>query len=69
MQGDRYESICILLHAAIQTDQHPLLKMVIFSPVCNSAFFFSFLKNQNLYLGLELDQHVCSYASMIFVIP
>ena len=31
VQGDKYESIWILLHADIQLDQHHLIKM-LFSP-------------------------------------
>ena len=31
MQGDRYGSICSLLHADIQSDQHHLLKMLSFT--------------------------------------
>jgi hypothetical protein len=30
VQGDKYGSICILLHAGIQSDQHHLLKMLSF---------------------------------------
>jgi hypothetical protein len=37
VQGDRYGSICILLHADIQFDQYLLLKMLSF--LCISNFF------------------------------
>lgn len=37
MQGDKYYSICILLHAAIQYDY--FLKMLSFFPVCFSGLF------------------------------
>ena len=33
VQGDKYGSICILLHADIQLDQHQLFKMLSFSIV------------------------------------
>jgi len=36
VQGDKYESMCILLHAHIQFDQHHLLKML-------SVFYCVFL--------------------------
>ena len=41
--GDECMSICILLHAAIQFNQHYFWKMLSFLPVCTSGFF---IKNQ-----------------------
>jgi hypothetical protein len=39
VRGDEYETICILLHADIQLDQHYLLKMPFLFPLCISGFF------------------------------
>jgi hypothetical protein len=39
VQGDKYRSIWILLHADIQFD-HPLVEDAAFSPVHISGFFF-----------------------------
>ena len=43
VQGDKYGSICILLHADIQLDQHHLLKMLSFFHYMVLTFF---VKNQ-----------------------
>ena len=43
VQNDRRGSVCVLLHAAIQSDQCHLLK-VFFSPQC--VFLASLSKNQ-----------------------
>ena len=44
VQGDRYGSICILLHADIQLDWHQLLKDAFFFPLCVISVFF--IRNQ-----------------------
>ena len=44
VRGDEYETICILLHADIQLDQHYLLKMFSFFPLYGYAFL---VKNQD----------------------
>jgi hypothetical protein len=43
IQGDRYGTICILLHTDIQLDQNHLLKMLSFFPLCIFGFL---VKNQ-----------------------
>jgi len=43
VQGDKHGSICILLHVALQLNQHHLLKMLSFFPFDG---FGSFVKNQ-----------------------
>ena len=43
VQGDKYGSICILLHADFQSDQHHLVKMLSFFPLYDFGFF---VKNQ-----------------------
>jgi hypothetical protein len=42
VQGHKFGSIWILLHAAIQLNQHCLLKMLSFSPIVYFWFFFFF---------------------------
>jgi hypothetical protein len=39
VQSDKYDSICILLHAYHQLDQHHLLKMLSFFPLYGFHFF------------------------------
>ena len=64
VQGDRYESICILLLADIQLDQHHLLKMLFISIV---QFWLLCQKSNvhrcvGLFQGLwfySIDQPVC----------
>jgi hypothetical protein len=41
MLGDRYGSVCILLHADIHLDHHHLLNMLFF------GYVFLFFLNQN----------------------
>jgi hypothetical protein len=38
VQGNKYGSVCILLNAGIQLDQHYLLKMLSFFPALISGF-------------------------------
>ena len=62
VQGDKYGSICILLHADILLDQHYLLKMVSFLLYQNSGVH----KCVDLCLGLQfdsIDQPVCFYVN------
>jgi hypothetical protein len=67
VQGDRCGSICILLHAGIQLDQHCLLKMLSFFPLygfCLLCQKSSFLRCVGLFLGLQFDstdQTACFY--------
>ena len=60
-KGDKYRSICILLQADIQFDQHYLLKMLFYFLPSNFGYF---VKNNcvDLFLGLQfnsIDQSVC----------
>jgi hypothetical protein len=43
LQGDKYESICILLHKDIQLDQPYFLKILPVFPLCGFGYF---VKNQ-----------------------
>jgi uncharacterized membrane protein YwaF len=44
VQGDKYGSICILLHADMQLDQHHLLKMLSFFLFFHCTVLASLLK-------------------------
>jgi hypothetical protein len=64
-KGDKYRSICILLQADIQFDQHYLLKMLFYFLPSNFGYF---VKNNcvDLFLGLQfnsIDQSVCFYVN------
>jgi len=39
VQGDKYKSICILLHVDIKLDQYYLLKMLTFYHLYSFGFF------------------------------
>jgi len=71
VRGDGYGSICILLHAEIQLDQHHRLKMLFF-PLYVFGFFVknpSVHRCVDLLLGLcdFIHQPVCSYAVFITI--
>ena len=69
VQGDRYGSICILLHADIQLDQHHLLKMFSLFH-CMSWFLCQIQVCVCLFLGLcfdSIDQPVCFYTKTMQV--
>ena len=71
VQGDRYGSIFILLHADIQLDQHHLLKMLSF---IRCIFLASLAescvhRHLDLLLGLQfdsIDKPVCFYANIMW---
>ena len=62
VQGDKYGSICILLHVVIQLDQHHLFKM-LFSPLYN--FCFS-VKNQ-VFIGVRIYVWVFDLIPLVHV--
>ena len=72
-QGDKYRSICILLHVDIQLDQHPLLK--ILPLIFHIVWFWLLCQNPRvhrwvcLFLILQfnlIDQcHACFYTTQL----
>jgi hypothetical protein len=69
-QGDKYRSICTLLHAEIQLDQHYLLKMLtlFYCIVLASLAKIKCSKVYRLFLGLQFDstdQLVCFYFNIL----
>ena len=70
VQGDRY-SICILLYADIQLEQHHLVENIFLFPSYISSFFIkksSVHSCVNLCMGLRfnsIDWHVCFYGNFI----
>ena len=52
MQGDKYRSVFILLHTAIQFDQPYFVEDAVFSPVCNFCFSVKNQVSVELCLGL-----------------
>jgi len=59
---EKYASICILLHADIQFDQHHLLKIFSFFP---NAYFW--LLYQNVFIGVWIYDWVFSWIPLINV--
>ena len=54
MQGDKYTSLCILLHRDMQFEQHHLLKILHFFQ-CMVLASLSNVRCIDLCLGLQLD--------------
>jgi hypothetical protein len=67
MQGGKYGSICILLHAVIQFDQDHLLKMLCLHCITLASLSkLSVHRCVVLYLSLQfnyIDQPICFYAN------
>jgi hypothetical protein len=63
LQGDKNESICILLNANHQLDQHHLLKMFSLFPL---DVFSSFVKDQ-VTIGVQVHFWVFSSTPLIYL--
>jgi hypothetical protein len=66
VHGDKYGSICIFLHTDHQLEQHHVMKMLSFFPLCGFGFFVCHRLSDHrcvgLFLGLQfysIDPPVC----------